>query len=332
MKIAAATKSSPLHEDNFSEFDIAVIVPCYNEEMAITNVVEDFKRALPSAKIYVYDNNSNDRTIEKAQEAGAIVRHEPRQGKGHVVRRMFSDIEADIYLMVDGDDTYDASAAPLLVSLMVEQGVDMVNGARREVAKEAYRLGHRTGNKMLTGLVKLVFGAELKDMLSGYRVFSRRFVKSFPMMSSGFEIETELTIHALELELPVAEVYTDYSERGENSESKLNTISDGIRILKTILMILKQERPMTVFGLAALFCFFIAAIALIPVLANYFETGLVVRLPTFLTACGVILLGMLSLVCGLILSTVTRGRQEAKRMQYLMLESPHSIAENKSKL
>ena len=302
---------------------VAVLLPCYNEALAIRAVIERFKAALPDAAIYVYDNNSSDNSAEIAREAGAVVRREPRQGKGYVVRRMFADIDADIYLMCDADETYEAEAAPQLVEKLVEEGLDMVVGSRSNAAEGAYRPAHEFGNWMLSSLVQVMFGRGFNDMLSGYRVFSRRFVKSFPVMAQGFEIETELTIHALQLEMPAAEVPTAFSERPQGSESKLNTVSDGMRILGTIFGLMKQERPLYLFGLASL-VFGLASLALgVPVIAEFFETGRVPRLPTALLAAGIMILAWLSLFSGLILDTVTRGREEAKRLRYL--EFPGAI-------
>ena len=301
---------------------VAVLIPCYNEEATIEAVVRDFKAALPDATVYVYDNNSSDRTVEKAKAAGAVVRHEPLQGKGNVVRRMFADIEADVYVMVDGDDTYHAPSAPMMVKRLLAERLDMVNGARVTDIVKAYRPGHRFGNKLLTGLVAGVFGQRINDMLSGYRVFSRRYVKSFPALASGFETETELTVHALELRMPIAEVKTPYKDRPEGSVSKLNTIRDGIRILKTIVRLVKEERPLPFFS--ALFGVFVLAALLLggPVILDFMATGLVPRLPTALLATGLVLLGFLSLACGLILDTVTLGRREMKRMRYLAIPAP----------
>ncbi len=301
---------------------IAVLIPCYNEEAAIGSVVRDFRAALPDAIVYVYDNNSKDRTVEVARAAGAVVRSEPLQGKGNVMRRMFADIEADVYVLVDGDDTYHAASAPLLVKRLWDERLDMVNGARVTEIVAAYRPGHRFGNLVLTGMVARIFGSRIGDMLSGYRVFSRRFVKSFPALASGFETETELTVHALELRMPIAEVKTPYKDRPPGSHSKLNTIRDGIRILRAIVMLVKEERPLpffsALFGLLAL----LSMVLGIPVIATYFETGLVPRFPTALLATGLMLLGFLSLTCGLILDTVTHGRREAKRMHYLSQRAP----------
>lgn len=311
---AKLSQSSTL---NILESDIAVIVPCFNEEAAIATVVEDFRDALPGAEIYVYDNNSTDRTGEAAAAAGAIVRRESLAGKGNVVRRMFADVEADIYIMVDGDDTYDAAAAPAMVDRLIEEQLDLVNGQRVTSIKKAYRPGHRFGNLLLTGLVAAIFGKRIDDMLSGYKVMSRRFVKSIPLLSSGFEIETELAVHALELRMPIAEVPVAYKDRPEGSESKLNTIKDGIRILQTILQLVREERPLSFFTACAVL---LAATALglaLPIFVEFFETGLVPRLPTAVLSTGIMLLAFLSFACGLILDTVTRGRREAKRMNYL---------------
>ncbi len=302
---------------NLSSLDIAVLVPCYNESAAIGDVVHSFQQALPDAQIYVYDNNSTDNTVEVALLAGAVVRNERQQGKGNVVRRMFADIEADIYVMVDGDDTYDASAAPALIEKMISENLDMVNGRRVHSEDEAYRPGHKFGNKLLTSLVKLVFGSGIDDMLSGYKVFSRRFAKSFPSLSSGFEIETELTVHALELRMPIAEVDTTYGSRPEGSESKLSTYSDGFRILRTIAILVKGERPLQFFSAIFAVLLTLALALSVPLITTYLETGLVPRLPTAVLVTGMTLLSFLSLACGLILDTVTRGRQELKRLQYL---------------
>lgn len=310
---------------------IAVLLPCYNEASGIAKVVADFRAALPTATIYVYDNNSSDDTVRIAREAGAVVRHEPRQGKGHVVRRMFADVEADIYVMCDADDTYDAAAAATLVDVLCQQGLDMVVGARQQEKAGTYRRGHEFGNWMLSVLVRKMFGDGLRDMLSGYRVVSRRFVKSFPAMSGGFEIETELTIHALELEMPACEVPTRFSERAAGSESKLRTFRDGFRILGTIVNLLKQERPLAFFSAFALVLTVVAVVLAIPVVVTYLETGLVPRFPTAILASTVMLLAFLSLFSGVILETVTRGRQEAKRMHYLAVPGVHaSLARSSS--
>ncbi|MBJ7414662.1 MAG: glycosyltransferase [Niveispirillum sp.] len=300
---------------------IAVLVPCYNEEASIEAVVRDFKEALPTATIYVYDNNSKDRTSEIAKAAGAVVRREPLQGKGNVVRRMFADIEADVYVMVDGDDTYHAPSAGKLVAKLLDEKLDMVNGAR-VTDWENYRAGHRLGNVMLTTLVTMVFGKRTDDLLSGYRVFSRRFVKSFPVLAGGFEIETELVVHALEMSMPLGEVETPYKDRAPGSVSKLSTFRDGFRILWMIGKLIKEERPMQSFGLIAVLLALISIIIAAPLFITYFETGLVPRFPTAVLATGLGLLSFLSLTCGLILDTVTRGRREMKRLRYLEIPAP----------
>jgi glycosyltransferase involved in cell wall biosynthesis len=301
---------------------IAVLVPCYNEDAAIAIVVRDFREVLPDAPIYVYDNNSQDRTIEVARAAGAVVGTETLQGKGNVVRRMFADVEADVYVLVDGDDTYDAAMAPRLISSLLDHQLDMVNARRVTDEAEAYRVGHRFGNKLLSSLVCMIFGNRCRDVLSGYRVLSRRFVKSFPALSEGFEIETEITIHALELRMPMAEVDTAYKARSAGSVSKLRTCRDGVRILWSIFCLMKEERPLPFFGAIFLaFALFSVAISL-PIFITYFETGLVPRFPTAVLATGTMLLGFLSLVCGLVLDTVTLSRREAKRMRYLAYPAP----------
>lgn len=302
--------------------EIAVLLPCFNEEAAIANVINGFRRALPAARIYVYDNNSTDRTIEVAREAGAIVRSEPLQGKGNVVRRMFADIEADIFVMVDGDNTYDASTAPQLVQRLLDESLDMVNGKRVHEDADAYRRGHQFGNALLTNLVASIFGKRFDDMLSGYKVFSRRYVKSFPSLASGFEIETELTVHALELRMPVAEMETRYGARAEGSVSKLSTYRDGFRILRTIAILIKEERPLQFFGAISAVLALSSIVMAFPLIVTFFQTGLVPRLPTAVLATGMMLLGFLALACGLILDTVTRGRQELKRLQYLSVKGP----------
>jgi glycosyltransferase involved in cell wall biosynthesis len=296
---------------------IAVLIPCHNEEAAITKVINDFKAALPDATVYVYDNNSRDQTVQLATAAGARVFHEPLQGKGNVVRRMFSDIEADVYVLVDGDDTYQADSARPMVQQLLEERLDMLNGTRVTEIVAAYRPGHRMGNTMLTGLVRWAFGSRIKDMLSGYRVFSRRFVKSFPALSSGFEIETELTIHALELGMPIGEMTTPYKDRPEGSASKLRTYSDGLRILRTIVMLVKDERPLMFFSVVGLILFFTAIALSIPIFVEFHRTHLVPRFPTAILSTGLMLLSFLSLVCGLVLDSVARGRKEIKRMIYL---------------
>ena len=296
---------------------IAVLVPCFNEEAAVATVVADFRNVLPSAKVFVYDNNSSDRTIAVARQAGAEVRSERRQGKGHVVRRMFADIDADIYVLVDGDATYDAASAPRMIETLLSEHLDMVVGLRVDQVQAAYRPGHRTGNWMLTGFLSQVFGQAFKDMLSGYRVFSRRFVKSFPVLSDGFEIETELSVHALELALPVAEIETPYFARPEGSFSKLNTWRDGLRILGTILKLYRSEKPLRFFTAIGIFLMLVSLGLAIPVIVTYFEQGLVPRLPTAVLSMGLMILAMLSVSSGLVLDTVTRGRREMKLLAYL---------------
>lgn len=310
---------------------IAVLVPCYNEEAAITPVVRDFQKYLPGADIYVYDNNSKDKTSERARAAGAIVRIEPRQGKGNVVRRMFADIEADVYVLVDGDDTYDAASAPKLVQTLFEGGYDVVSGKRIATGQAAYRAGHVLGNWLLTTLTSVMFQVKLGDLLSGYRVMSRRFVKSFPFTAEGFGIETELTVHAVRLLMPMTEVDTPYKERPPGSVSKLNTWRDGWRILMTITSLVREERPLVFFtGLAALFA--LASIALgVPVVLDYLDTGTVPRLPTAVLATGLMMIAFLSLFSGLILDTVTRGRWELKRLAYLAIKGPQAGAETHGK-
>jgi glycosyltransferase involved in cell wall biosynthesis len=305
-----------------AELQIAVLIACYNEQAAIGRVVREFRQVLPAATIYVYDNNSSDGSAEIAAGAGAVVRHEGPQGKGNVVRRMFADIEADVYVLVDGDATYEAAAAPRLVEALVDGKLDLVNGCRVSRASDAYRRGHRFGNRMLNAIVRAIFGDRFADMLSGFKVFSRRFVKTFPGLSRGFEIEAEVTIHALELGMPVGELPVDYRARPEESASKLKTVRDGVRILWLIARLVRAERPL--FFFAALFAVLAASsIALaIPLAITYFETGLVPRLPTAVLATGMMLLAFLCLLSGLILSTITRGRREAKRMRYLAIPAP----------
>lgn len=296
---------------------IAVLIPCFNEATTIPKVIMDFRRVLPDATIFVYDNASTDDTSRLAREAGGVVRQEPIRGKGNVVRRMFADIEADVYVLVDGDDTYDANMAPVMIERLLEDTLDMVSGVRVSEAEAAYRSGHRFGNRLLTGVVASIFGNRLSDMLSGYRVFSRRFVKSFPALSAGFEIETEFSIHALQLGMPLSEVATRYKERPEGSSSKLNTYRDGFRILRSILLLVRAEKPFAFFAAVAV-VFAGTSIALAtPVVFEYFQTGLVPRIPTALLAAALMILSFLSLTCGLILETVSRGRVEIKRLAYL---------------
>jgi glycosyltransferase involved in cell wall biosynthesis len=301
------------------QYKIAILVPCFNEELTVGKTVLDFREALPFATVYVYDNNSTDNTVEVARAAGALVRGEPRQGKGHVVRRMFADVDADIYVLVDGDATYEARAAPRMVRRAIDENLDFVNGARMSRSVEAYRRGHRIGNYVLTALVRNIFGKQFNDMLSGYKVFSRRCVKSFPAKSRGFEIETELTVHALELRMPSGEESTAYDERPSGSVSKLNTYRDGARILLLIVDLVRNERPLQFFGLVGA-CLILSAVLLaLPLAQTYFETGLVPRLPTAVLSVGLIITGFLSCLAGLILDTVTTMRHEMKRLAYLSL-------------
>jgi glycosyltransferase involved in cell wall biosynthesis len=309
-----------------SELAVAVLVPCYNEEAAIAKVVGDFRRALPKATVYVYDNNSTDKTVEVATAAGAVVRHEKRKGKGNVVRRMFQDIEADVYIMVDGDDTYDALRAPELVDRLIADNLDMVSGRRIETHQAAYRAGHRLGNAVLTGLVARLFHAQFADMLSGYRVFSRRFIKSFPSSSREFEIETELTIHAMQMKMAFAEIDTDYKERPPGSTSKLRTFRDGWRILMMITNLLRNERPLMFFALIAALLSVVAVVLGIPVLLEYLDTGLVRRFPTAILCSALGVISVVSLGTGLILDLVAHVRREAKRLVYLQHPSPAESA------
>jgi glycosyltransferase involved in cell wall biosynthesis len=298
---------------------IAVILPCYNEEAAIGQTVAGFRAALPGAEIYVFDNNSRDRTVEVATAAGAIVRKEAMQGKGNVVRRMFADIDADVYVMADGDATYDAAAAPEMIQRLVDEHLDMVVGARASEVEAAYRRGHRLGNLVLTGILARLFGRTFSDILSGYRVFSRRFVKSFPILSAGFEIETEISVHALELRMPVAEVVTRYGARPEGSASKLSTYRDGWRILSTILTLFRIERPVLYFGSIGGVLALLAVVLTIPLIVTYAQTGLVPRFPTAILATGLAIVACLCFFAGLILDTVVRGRREMRRLAYLAL-------------
>ena len=296
---------------------IAVLLPCYNEAAAIAKVVAAFKNALPTATIYVYDNNSTDNTAEQASLAGAIVRREPHRGKGNVVRRMFSDIEADIYVMADGDETYDPTVAPELIRKLIDEHLDMVVGSRVATETQSFRSGHRWGNRMLTGLVKHLFGFGFEDILSGYRIMSRRFVKSFPIHSHGFEIETEMSVHALQLQLPVAEVPTQYGVRPEDSQSKLRTYRDGFRILFTIIGLLTTERPRLFFGMIALLLTLLSFGLAIPIFQDYFVTGIVKRFPTAFLCLGLVLLASQILAFGFLVHSVRRGRIEVKRLAYL---------------
>jgi|SRR5579872_5820795 len=304
---------------------IAVLVPCYNEAATITRVVVDFARALPEAVIWVFDNNSTDDTAALAAAAGASVRRTPLRGKGNVVRRMFSDVEADVYLLVDGDDTYDATAAPMMVRRLLDEGLDMVSAARVSASADAYRTGHQIGNRALSGVVRLVFGRQFRDMLSGYRAFSRRFVKSFPAHSRGFEIETELTVHTLQMRLPAVELEAPYGARPDGSESKLSTFRDGWRILRMISLMVREERPLQFFGIASLVSVLAALLLTTPLVLDYLRTGLVPRQPTLIVAVGLAVVALLALVCGLILDTVARARLEQRRLAYLALPGPQAF-------
>jgi glycosyltransferase involved in cell wall biosynthesis len=304
---------------------IAVLLPCYNEEIAVGECVRAFRAALPQAEIYVYDNNSRDRTAEKAREAGAIVRSETLQGKGNVVRRMFADVEADIYVMADGDNTYDATRAPALIEKLRGEHLDMVVGSRKASYTNAtYRRGHRTGNLLITWAVGFLFGDRFHDMLSGYRVFSRRFVKTFPALSAGFDIETELTVHTLSINIPAAEVETSYAARPQGSVSKLSTYKDGFRILRAIANLFRDERPLAFFSLFAVLLAALSVFLIVPIMITFLETGLVPRLPTAVLSVSLMLLAFLSLVSGLILDTVSQGRREMKRLHYLQYRPPGS--------
>jgi len=307
-----------------SDLEIAVLVPCFNESAAIAKVVGDFRAALPGATVYVYDNLSTDDTATIAAAAGAVVRRETRRGKGNVVRRMFQDIEADLYVTVDGDDTYDAAVAPALVARLVADNLDMVVGKRIETHQAAYRAGHRLGNRVLTGLVRWLFAARIDDMLSGYRVFSRRFVKSFPSFSREFEIETELTVHAMQMRMAVAEIDTSYKERPPGSTSKLRTFRDGWRILMTITNLLRNERPLLFFSLIGLLIAATAIVLGVPVLLEFLDTGQVRRFPTAILCSG---LGVIAVVCvatGLILDLIAHVRREARRLVYLQHAAPRA--------
>jgi glycosyltransferase involved in cell wall biosynthesis len=301
---------------------VAVLIPCFNEGAAIGKVVQDFRSALPDAIIYVYDNNSSDNTIAAAEKAGATVRSEHRQGKGNVVRRMFSDIDADAYVMVDGDGTYHAASAPQMIQQLQKEQLDMVVGCRVSTAQEAYRRGHRTGNTLLTGFVAQLFGRQFQDILSGYRVFSRRFVKTFPALSAGFEIETEITVHALELRMPIAEVATPYGARAAGSVSKLSTYKDGLRILLTILALYRREHPARFFGWIGILLAILAIALAIPIVLEFLHSGTVPRLPTAVLCVGLMLSAGGLFCCGLVLDTVTHGRREIKRLIYLVTAPP----------
>ncbi|WP_407469702.1 glycosyltransferase [Xanthomonas campestris pv. raphani] len=312
--------------DTFAGIRIAVLVPCHNEAATIAAVVGDFAAALPQAAIHVLDNNSSDATAAIAVAAGAQVRRVALQGKGNVVRRGFADVDADIYVLVDGDATYDAAAAPALVRKLLSEQLDMVVGARRDQQQAAYRPGHRLGNVLLTRCAGLLFGRSFEDMLSGYRVSSRRYVKSYAAHAHGFETETELAVHALQLRMPVAEVDTVYGVRPEGSQSKLNTWRDGWRILTTIVKLFKAERPLLFFSIGFLFSAALSIVLAVPLLQTYLETGLVPRFPTAILCVALMLLGFLLLACGLILDSVTRGRVESKHLAYLAEPSVAALA------
>lgn len=297
--------------------DIAVLIPCYNEEKTISQVIDDCKNYLPNANIYVYDNNSNDKTVEYAIKQGAIVRYENRQGKGNVVRRMFADIDADIYVMIDGDATYDISSIPNLIKILEDENLDMVVGVRQEIEQSCYRIGHRSGNKVLTKIVEIFLNYKLKDMLSGLRVFSKRYVKTFPAESKGFEIETELTIYALSRRLPIKEVETKYFSRPEGSFSKLSTYKDGGRILKTIALLIKEERPLLFFSLVAFVIFVVGLSISVPIFIEFKQTGLVPRFPTAILASGLMVCSFVSFFIGIVLDTVVKAKKEISRINYL---------------
>ena len=304
---------------------IAVVLPCYNEGASVGATVAGFRRALPEATVYVYDNNSTDQTKAIAEAEGAVVRTERQQGKGHVVRRMFADIDADVFVMADGDLTYDPGAAPAMVEMLLSEGLDMVVGTRRHEEKSAYRGGHVLGNRLFTGLLARLFGRSFSDIFSGYRVFSRRFVKSFPVLSEGFEIETEMSVHALELRMPVGEMETAYGSRLVGSESKLSTVRDGWRILRTIVTLYRIERPILFYGLIGVLLLLAAVALAVPLVLTYVETGLVPRVPTAILVTGMTIVAVLCFFAGLILDTVTRGRREMRRLSYLA-QGPSSAA------
>ncbi|WP_294645601.1 glycosyltransferase family 2 protein [uncultured Aureimonas sp.] len=305
---------------------VAVLLPCYNEEAAIAETIAGFRRALPEATIYVYDNNSRDGTVAVARAAGAVVRTERIQGKGAVVRRMFADVDADVYVMADGDATYDSASAPAMVARVLDEQLEMIVGTRVGEAAAAYRRGHRLGNSLLTGMLTRLFGRSFSDILSGYRVFSRRFVKSFPVLSVGFEIETEISVHALELKMPLGEVETPYYARPEGSVSKLSTYSDGWRILRTIATLYRIERPLWFFGGAGALLALLAMVLAAPLALTYAHTGLVPRLPTAVLVTGLMILAALCGFAGLILDTVVRGRREVRRLAYLAQPAPRRDA------
>ena len=325
MRPAGRSNEGGVTNDMIAEPRIAVLLPCYNEEAAIAQTVAGFRAVLPTADIYVYDNNSRDRTMDVARGAGAIVRLERIQGKGAVVRRMFADVDADIYIMADGDATYDATAAPAMIARMLDEQLDMVVGSRVTQETAAYRRGHQLGNRAMTGLLAQLFGRSFTDIFSGYRVFSRRFVKSFPVLSAGFEIETEISVHALELKMPTGEIETPYFARPEGSVSKLSTYSDGFRILRTIATLYRIERPVLFFGVIAAIFAAVALILSIPLILTYMEIGQVPRFPTAILITGLGILAALNIFAGLILDTVVRGRREMRRLAYLSHRAPGGV-------
>lgn len=302
---------------------IAVLIPCYNEEKSIAKVIADVKKYLPSAEVYVYDNNSTDRTAEIAKKSGAVVKYENHQGKGNVVRRMFSDIDADVYVMTDGDETYDLSRCKDLINYLQDNNLDMVVGARKEVENDAYRIGHRSGNFILTKLVQIFFSQKLKDMLSGFRVFSREYVKTFPAQSTGFEIETELTVYTLSSRLPMAEIETDYFSRPSGSYSKLSTYKDGLKILKTIFTLVKEERPLLFFSLIALFAFIFATTFFIPIVLEYYQSRQVPHFPTLIVIIGIYMGSLISFLIGIVLDSIANAKRENRRQHYLLIKSLH---------
>ena len=310
---------------------VAVLIPCYNEALTVRAVVERFAASLPGARVFVYDNNSTDDTARAAAASGAVVRNVPLQGKGNVIHRMFADVDADVYVLVDGDGTYDAALAPILVRGVVEDGLDMVCGARVSFDDDAFRTGHKFGNRFLTGVVRGIFGRQFQDMLTGYRALSRRFVKSFPAHSGGFEVETELTVHALQMRLPSAEIETAYGARPDGSSSKLNTFRDGVRILLMIGLLVRDERPLPFFGLIGALALLTGAALAAPVLIHYLHTGLVPRYPTLIVSVGAGLIALLSFVCGLVLDTVSRARLEQRRLAYLALPGPGARQSTKAR-
>ncbi|MDX7953150.1 glycosyltransferase [Lichenihabitans sp. Uapishka_5] len=299
---------------------VAVLLPCRNEEASIAAVVADFRRALPDAVIVVYDNASTDRTAAVAAAAGAAVFREVRPGRGHVVRRMFSDVDADIYLMADGDGTYDAASASQLVALVAENGFDMAVGARAGIAQDAHRPGHAVGNWIFNRLYRRLFDNGFGNIFSGYRAFSRRFVKSFPALSSGFEIETEMSVHARQLRLAVTELSLPYGKRRDGSASKLRTVRDGVRIFAILLYLLKETRPLLFFGMAALVTALVAVVFALPLFDTFITSGTIPRLPTAILCAGLGITAALLAVCGTMLDSVARGRAEQKRMLFLAVQ------------